>query len=200
MNLANHQRLLVSQKFEMGEMFGFETRNRYSILTENKEPIAYAAEQKKGILGFFLRQTLGHWFKFDVHFFDNSRRLILIATHPFRWYFTRIDLKDADGRPIGAIQKRFALFTKRFDVENAKGMVIFEVASPIWKLWTFPFKSNGKEVAFVRKKWSGLLSEAFTDRDNFMVEFAHPKLSEDERRLVTVSAVFIDLLYFEQKQ
>ncbi len=49
-----------------------------------------------------------------------------------------------------------------------------EVASSIWKLWTFPFIAGGAEVASVKKKWSGILSEAFTDRDKFQVEFPYP--------------------------
>jgi uncharacterized protein YxjI len=200
MQLKNHKRILVNQRFEAGEMFGFETRNKYQILDENQIPIGFAAEQKKGFLGFILRQTLGHWFKFDVHFFNQARQLFLVAHHPFRWFFTRIELSTPEGKSVGAIEKRFSILTKRFDVENAKGMVIFEVASPIWKLWTFAFKHKGRDLASVNKKWSGLLSEAFTDRDNFMVEFLHADLTDEERQLVMASAVFIDLLYFERKQ
>lgn len=200
MQLSKHQRLFVNQKFEAGEFFGFETRNKYQVLDEQKNLIAFAAEQRKGILGFLLRQYLGHWFKFDVHFFNGNREVFLIANHPFRWFFTRIELRDTQGRFIGAIQKRFSLLTKRFDVENARGMAILEVASPIWKLWTFEFKHQGKPVAKVQKKWSGVFSEMLTDRDNFMVEFTNPSMSEDERHLVMAAAVFIDLLYFEKSQ
>ena len=46
-----------------------------------------------------------------------------------------------------------------------------EVSSPFWRLWTFPFAARGAEVASVQKKWSGLLAEAFTDKDNFAVDF-----------------------------
>jgi uncharacterized protein YxjI len=72
-----------------------------------------------------------------------------------------------------------------------------EVASPLFKLWTFPFKQRGREVARVQKKWGGLLSEGFTDRDTFLVEFIHPELTEQERQLVLGAALFIDLVYFE---
>jgi len=199
MKLTDYTQLFVSQKFEAGELFGFETRNKYQILDDKKNPIAFAAEQRKGIFGFLLRQYFGHWYKFDVHFFNANRDLTFIAHHPFRWFFTRIELKDTQGKQIGAIQKRFSLLTKRFDVENDQGLVILEVASPIWKLWTFIFKHQGQDVAAVKKKWSGLLSEAFTDKDNFIVEFTQTSMSEEERLLVLASAVFVDLLYFEKK-
>jgi uncharacterized protein YxjI len=124
----------------------------------------------------------------------------MIGRHPFRWFFERIELSDADGRPLGAIQKRFAFFSKKFDVENAQGRTVLQVSSPIWRVWTFVFMRRGREAARVTKKWSGLISEAFTDKDNFLIEFKDPEMEDAERRLITASAVFIDLLYFERHQ
>ncbi len=197
--LATESKILVKQVHEIGEWLGFETRNKYQIMTESGRPIAYAAEQQKGIFGFILRQYLGHWRKFDVHFFTPDRVPLLIAHHPFRWFFERIEIRDNSGKYLGAIQKRFSILSKRFDVENAKGMTIMEVSSPIWKLWTFSFKHQGKLIASVKKKWAGIFSEAFTDKDNFLVEFNDPSMSEAERTLVMASSVFVDLLYFEKK-
>jgi uncharacterized protein YxjI len=74
-----------------------------------------------------------------------------------------------------------------------------EVASPFWRIWTFPFVAGGREVARVSKKWAGLLSEAFLDKDNFAVELLDDTLGETERALVLAAAVFIDLQYFERK-
>ncbi|MBY0316921.1 MAG: hypothetical protein K2Q26_15475 [Bdellovibrionales bacterium] len=200
MSLSGLKVILIHQVHEIGEWFGFETRNKYQILDETKTPIGFVAEQQKGILGFLFRQYLGHWRKFDVHFFTADRQLWLIAHHPFRWFFERIEIRDTQGQYIGAIQKRFSILTKRFDVENSRGMTVMEVSSPIWRLWTFTFRHQDKKVAEVQKKWSGIFSEMFTDKDNFLVEFSDPSLSEEERRLVMVSSVFVDLLYFEKKR
>ena len=60
--------------------------------------------------------------------------------------------------------------------------------------------SRNQKVAEVRKKWSGLLSEALTDRDNFEVEFVDRNMTIAEKSLVMVSSVFVDLLYFERKR
>lgn len=199
-NLMPLQKVFIKQVHEIGEWIGFETRNKYQILNEQNSPIGFAAEQQKGFWGFILRQYLGHWRKFDVHFFDNEHHPYLIAHHPFRWFFERIEVKDANGKYLGALQKRFSIFTKRFDVENEQGMVILEVSSPIWKLWTFPFMHKGNKIAEVKKKWSGILSEAFTDKDNFTLEYIDNSINEDEKKIILVSAVFIDLMYFENKR
>lgn len=199
LDLTGHARLFVKQKHEMGELFGFETRNRYEITDEQGGSVAYAAEQQKGILGFLLRQFFGHWRRFDIHLFDTERRPVLIGRHPFRFLFQRLEIFDPAGRAIGAIQQRFSLLSKRFDVVDGRGMTVFETASPFWRIWTFPFLHQGRQLAVVAKQWSGLLSEAFTDKDNFLVQFDEAGLSNDERLLVLAASVFIDLQYFERK-
>lgn len=151
-SLEHLSAVLVHQVHEIGEFFGFETRNKYQILDEQQALIGYAAEQQKGILGFILRQYLGHWRKFDVYFFTPDRALTMIAHHPFRWFFQRIEVRNAQGKLLGALQKRFSVLSKRFDVENERGMTIMEISSPIWRLWTFTYMHQGNQIAQVKKK------------------------------------------------
>jgi hypothetical protein len=198
-SLQNHSQLSVTQKFEWGELLGFETRNKFQILQEDGTAFAYAAEQNKGLLSGILRQIFGHWRSFEIHFFSPLREPFLVARHPFRWFFSRIEVRSPDGRYLGAIQKRFSVFSKAIDVENEVGATILEVRSPFWRPWRFPFVHLDKEKAVVCKRWSGAISEIFTDRDNFLVQFLDPQLPAAERALVLAAAIFIDLLYFEKK-
>lgn len=197
--LGNRQRLFVKQIFELAEMFGFESRNKYRICDESGVDIAYAAEQQKGFLGAVFRQWLGHWRTFDIHLFSQDRKPLLVASHPFRWYFQRLEVRDLQARFLGVIERRFSIFTKRFEVLDSAGRSLFIVASPIWRIWTFPFRRGHKEMARVSKKWSGLGYEMFTDRDNFLVEYLDANLTNDERVLILVSALYIDLKFFENK-
>ncbi len=199
MDLTQQTSILVHQIHEVAEFFGFETRNKYEILDKTGNRIGYAAEQHKGVMAFIMRQWFGHWRPFELHIFDAQRQLIMTAKHPFRWFFQRLEVKDAEGNFIGALQQRFAILEKRFDVEDQLGKVIMEVQSPFWRLWTFPFMSKGREVATVEKKWSGLFTEFLTDKDNFLVQFKNPYLDNKQRCLLVAAALFIDLQYFENK-
>ena len=199
MDLRKHSKVLVHQVFEAFELFGYETRNKYEILDENKQKIGYAAEQGKGVFAFFSRQFLGHWRTFELYFFDDKKVPFMSAIHPFRFYFERLEVKNKDGLIIGALQKRFSILTKRFDVEDPHGNVIMEMRSPFWRIWTFPFTRRGMEAAKIEKKWSGLLAEAFTDKDKFLVSYIDPALSEHEKLIVLAASVFIDIRYFEKK-
>ncbi len=137
--------------------------------------------------------------KFDVSFFNPQRELFLVAHHPFRWFFSRIEVIDAGGVLLGSIQKRWSLISKRLDLEDEKGNLFLEVSSPFWRMWSFSLKAHGNEKARISKKWSGVLFEAFTDKDKFLVEYTDPSLSDSSRKVILAASIFIDLLYFERK-
>jgi uncharacterized protein YxjI len=197
--LESTPQLVVRQYREPWEWIaGFETRNRYLVGDARGGPLAWAAEHGSGVGAFLLRQLLGHWRKFEIRFFDEGHRPVLRAVHPFRWLFKRLEVHGSDGRRIGAIQQRFSIIKKSFDVEDARGAVVMRVRSGIFRPWRFDFERNGRAVARVQKRWTGLLTEAFTDSDSFGVSF-EPSLGAAERLLVLAAAVFVDLRYFERK-
>ncbi len=198
-DIKNFSHLVIRQHHEVGEWIGFETRNKYEIRDEKGLPIGFAAEQQKGIFGFLIRQFLGHWRSFEIRIFNAARIPVLIAKHPFRFFFQRLEVFEANGQFVGVIQQRFSILTKRFDVQNEHGQVVMEVSSPFWRIWTFPFKFQGRELASIQKKWAGALSEIFTDKDNFHVGYTSPELTNEERWLVLAAAIFVDLQYFENK-
>ncbi len=199
MNLEGLAGVQVVQKKELGEvLIGFEGRNKYELRDLNDRPLGFAAEQGKGIFGFLMRSLLGHWRSFDVHIFDAQRQLAYRAHHPFRLFFQRLEVFDAAGRPVGALQQRWAFFKKRFDVEDASGRVLLEMRSGFFRIWTFPFFRGDAEVARVEKKWGGVLTEVFTDADRFRLTYG-AQLSTVERALLLAAALFVDLQFFEQK-
>jgi uncharacterized protein YxjI len=197
--LSHHHRLFVKQVFEIAELIGFETRNKYRVCDEGGRELMYAAEQQKGFFGIVMRQFFGHWRSFDIHFFDVHRQPVMHGHHPFRWFFQCLEVRAKDGRLLGKIERQFSILSKSFHVHDTQGRVVLEVFSPFWRIWTFPFKRGESERARVSKKWSGVGYELFTDRDNFLVEYLDPNLTSDERALVLAAAVYIDMMYFETK-
>lgn len=191
----------VRQRRELAEFFGFETRNKYEIDDESGQPLAYAAEQSRSIGGFIMRQIFGHWRRYEIHIFNPQRQLLWIALHPFCFYFHRLEIRTSNGEFLGAIQRRFAFFTKKFDVEDETGQVRMTVRSPFWRLWTFPFMMGSTEAAVITKKWGGGLREIFTDTDTFQVKFNQfPTLETNERIVILAASLFIDLQYFENNK
>lgn len=189
----------IVQRKELTEvLLGAETRNKYELRAPSGQVVGFAAEQGKGFLAVLARMFMGHWRTFEIHVFDAARNLLLRAHHPFRFFFQRLEIFDAAGRQLGAIQQRWGFVTKRFDVEDASGQVVLRMQSGLLKFWTFPFFRGDAEVARIEKKWSGSLTEMFTDADRFRLVFGGP-VSPVERRLLVAAALFVDLQYFEAK-
>lgn len=201
MNMTELKELIFVQRKELGELFGFEGRNRFQIYDAQKNPVGYTAEESRGIFGFLMRQFLGHWRSFKLTFFDQQRNVLFWANHPFRFYFERLEVFTPDGVMRGALQKRFSIFSKKFDVEDAYGNCLFEVNSPLWHIWTFRFfNRQGQQIASVEKKWGGLMKEFFLDADSFKLTISPTATISYEETLTLIAAsFFIDLQYFERK-
>lgn len=190
--------LHVQQVFEGFELLGFETRNKYKILDQDSNPLAFAAEQSTGIGGTILRQIFGHWRSFKVVIFDENRKPIYKLSFPFRWFFKTLILSEAEGRMIGKLEERFAIFRKKFDVYDANGALVAKINSSFFRFWTFEFFHNNRSLGKVQKKWSGVLGEFFTDKDNFIVTF-EKQLPPDTKALMLATCIMVDIVYFEQK-
>lgn len=199
MNLQNHQKIKIKQLKEFVELLGFETRNKYVIQDENNLSIGFAAEQGKGLFGLFFRSVLGHWRKYEIHFFDNQKVLIFKARHPFCWFFQVLEIYDSNNKFIGKLEQRWGILTKKFDLQDASGSVVAIMRSGLFRIWSFPIKKDGNEYALISKKWGGLLKELFLDADSFLLEYQNPTIPEDIRKTLLAAAIFVDLQYFEKK-
>lgn len=199
--LKSSPKLHVQQVQEAFEILtGFESRNKYRIYDENMTPIAYAAEKSTGLTGTLMRGLFRHWRKFEIQIFSQDRQLLYVAKFPFRWFFKTLQLEDASGCPIGHFQQRFAIFHKKFDLHDPHKKLIAQIESPWFKFWTFEFKLHKHRLGTIQKKWSGALSEFFTDKDNFTVSFADRDLDGKTKVLMMASCLMVDIVYFENNK
>ena len=196
--LRNHSSVIIRQRKELAELFGFETRNKYEISDEKGNLILYCAEMQKGFWGFLARQFLGHWRSFELHFFDSQKQPVWRANHPFRFIFQRLEILANDGHQIGTAVWKWAFLRKRYALNNEREGKTFAIESGFFSIWRFPVFHQGQEVGAIQKKWGGLLKEVLTDADTFQVEFAG-HLSEADRGLILSTAILVDLTYFERK-
>jgi len=198
--LAKEESIVIKQRKELIEFLSFESRNKYEILTRKGIQIGFAAEQQKGLLGILLRQILGHWRGFNINIYGMDHSLKYVASHPFRFYFQQLDIRDQQGNSLGSLKRKFSFLTKIFRVLDAHGKDICVMRSGLFKIWTFPFIRDGVEIARITKKWGGALTEFFLDSDTFLLEFIDDNLSGEERMILVNAALMIDLLYFEDNQ
>ena len=187
--------LVVSQKKEWGEILsGFETKNRYVVLSEMGNELYYAAEKSSFLLRMFLKALRP--FEIIVARADGST--VLNLQRPFRFYFHKLDVRDAQGKLLGTIEREFSLLRRLYRITNSMGMEICRLYGPLLHPWTFEIRENDRQVGKITKKWSGLAKEFFTDADNFAIEM--PPGKDVETKSVLLGAVFlIDFVHFESK-
>ena len=159
-DLTQFQELVVRQEVERLEVFtGFETENRYSVMTPEGEPLFYAFEES----GFFGRQFLNTHRPLNLHVIDNDGQPILTAHRDFFWFLSHLHMRDSEDRPLGSLHRQFAVLKRRFTLEDPNGIAQAEVEGSLFRPNTFMFYKQGTEVARITKQWSGIMREAFSD-------------------------------------
>ena len=109
-----------------------------------------------------------------------------------------MEIYDGDEK-VGAVQRKWSWFHRRFALENAAGEEVMEIFSPLFRIWTFKLMFQEQEVGRISKKWGGLLKEMFTDADVFGVE-CEPHVPVEVRRMLLVATFLIDFTCFENNQ
>lgn len=194
--LANTHGLRVQQQKEWGEIItGWETRNRYEITDSSGQTLFFAGEVDGS---WFARAFLKAKRPFTLEVKDTLGMTALTVRRPWTWFFSRADIFDGNGVQLGTIQQRFAIFQRRYTLLDARGGEIGELHGPFFKPWTFKIRVSGAECGKISKKWSGLLKEAFSDADNFGVEFG-PQIGPDLRTICLGATFLIDFVHFENK-
>jgi hypothetical protein len=192
--LAGLDGLRVKQATERMEAFtGWETRNLYHVGDSAGDWIYEAEEVSGGLVRNFLHSAR----PFDLTIREMGREeASFVVSRPFRWYFHEVEVFDATGRSIGKIEREFSWLNRVFTVRSAGDAALYRIVGPLWKPWTFIVERGGVEHARIVKQWSGLVREAYTDADNFGVDFG--QVTEPRHRALLLAALFlIDFMFFE---
>ena len=110
-------------------------------------------------------------------------------------YFHRINVFGPGRKYLGTVKRRFSVIHKLFYVFDSNNKFLCELKGPFWRPWTFGIVQNNQTYGYIKKSWSGILQEIFTDADSFEVQF--PDGASDTGKRLLLAAVFIlDFVYF----
>jgi uncharacterized protein YxjI len=202
---ARAHRLSVRQRKRWLEILtSFDARNVYVVYDEGGTPVLNVEEQGSGFGSFMKRLFLQYMrpFTSKVEDLSTGGTHVLTLRRPFRFVFHRLEVMDANGTKLGAIQRKWTWFRRKYVIEGPDGQEVAMLFGPFFRPWTFkvllPGGDSRQEVGLIQKKWSGLLKEAFTQADNFWVDFG----SVDDphlRALLFSATALIDIVHFERK-
>jgi len=206
--------LIVKQKVEVAEAIagmldiGYESKNKYKILNSMGQNVYKAKEDSDCCT----RMLCGPQRPFDMTIKDNNDQEVIHLSRPlacqscfFPCCLQEMEVSSPPGTTIGWIKQEWTCLTPKFSVCDADGNVVLVIKGP---LCTFSlcgdvrFKimvpDESDEVGEIAKNWSGVLKEAFTDADNFGINF--PMDLDVRCKATLIGACFlIDYMFFEKK-
>ena len=197
MDLTTYGELVVRQVVERLEvLIGFETANRYRVLTPAGADIMYAYEES----GTMSRQFLGTHRPLSIHVVDQQGQPVLSANRGFYWFRSLLSVHDGKGSAIGSLKRQFGIASRRFGIFDANDRQIGSIGGSLLHRYTFN-ASNGRgdQAGRIVKEWGGIGREAFTDADTFRIEFGDTERGQEFRLLLLAAAFAIDLEFFESK-
>ncbi|CAH1781696.1 unnamed protein product, partial [Owenia fusiformis] len=208
--LAMIDQLLVHQQVELLEAFtGFETNNKYEIKNSMGQRVYFAAEDTNCCT----RNCCGKERPFEIQIMDNAGREVIHLSSPLRcdtcWFpccLKKVEVSAPAGQVVGYVQQAWSILKPKYKIQNAAGDTVLIIDGPCCTcnicgdVEFQVYSSDGETpVGQIRKQWTGLVKEMFTDADNFGITF--PQDLDVNVKATLLGAVFlIDFMFFEKEQ
>lgn len=135
---------------------------------------------------------------FQLEITDLNGDVLVTIKRGWTFWMSKITLTDSRGDLLGTIKQKFAILKPTFKIADETGIEIASITGD-WKGWNFKIMDNNNQIGTITKKWNGILKEAFTTADKYVVDIV-PEYAEDKRKMAIVScAVTIDMVLKESK-
>ena len=198
-NILMRDAIIVQQEVELSNVLvGIDMGNRYSIHSTDGQKLGFSAEISGGVGGFLVRQFFNNARACTVQIFDPQGQEIGQARKPFKFIYSEMGAFDGDIE-IGRTRRR-SWISRNYSI-SVGGVEKFAISSSLfqWKNITFDVTRDGVVVATIAKKFEGFLKMAFTQADNFSIQFHDENLTLEERYTLLTTLFLIDYDVFEQK-
>lgn len=180
-------------------LFNWEQVNQYFIQIGQRQ-VGYIEELNVSFFRTLSRLFLGSHRPLDVAVVTGNTQ-ILELRRKFFFFFSNLQVMTTRGTVLGRVQRRLGIINRRYDLIDESGDVFATIRSPFFRIWTFHiFDRNDNKVGMISKKWSGFLKEAFTDADNFLIDFGAGEWTPAQRAVIFATAISIDFDFFENNQ
>ncbi len=136
---------------------------------------------------------------FELAIMDMQGNVQASIRRGWTFFMSKIEIMDGNGNVTGSIRQKFKFFKPTFLISDAQDNPIAKITGD-WKAWNFRIEdSGGNPIGTISKKWNGILKEAFTTADKYVVSIS-PAVAEDVRKTAIVSAaITIDMVLKESK-
>lgn len=134
---------------------------------------------------------------FTVDIFDDDGKKLMTLKRGFTLFRSSVNVLGVNDQKLGRYQQKLLSLGGKFEILDSIDQPVAMLQGD-WKGWNFTFKDKeGRELAKVTKKWSGLGKELFTSADNYAVD-VNPQVTEQGLKMLVLSAAFcVDMVLKE---
>ena len=198
-NDENLSRFFVHNDYFIDERVAFlKFTNSYKVYNSDGIQIGNIQQSMSGglkFLSFILSKSLFP-LKLDIKDMDDNT----LATIKRGWTFfmSKIQVLDSAGNVIAHIKQKFRLLKPSFTILNPNEEEIGIITGD-WKAWNFSINDfEQKQIGTITKKWAGILKEAFTTADKYIVSI-NPDVPMEQKIPIISAAITIDMVLKESK-
>jgi hypothetical protein len=195
--------IIIQQATEMTNvLLGIDTANKYDVFSPTGVKLGSVAEIGGGAGGFIMRQLFNNARACKLQIFDIQGMEIGLIDKPFRFIYSEMASVAGQQGAMGEVgrAKRVSMFGRNYTI-TVGGQHQFSIQSSLFQFRRFKFDvtRNGIVVASIVKKYEGFMKMAFTQADNFSIQFFDKNLTIEERYTLFATLFLIDYDVFEQR-
>ncbi|MDR2768894.1 MAG: hypothetical protein LBB82_11280 [Treponema sp.] len=173
--------------------------NAYKVYNSGGEQIGAIQETMHGglkLLSLFVNKA---FFPFKLNILDTEGKVLATIKRGWTFFMSKIQVLNAEGSPVASIKQQFKLFKPTFHIFDMGERPLASITGD-WKAWNFTITdAGGSQIGTITKKWNGILKEAFTTADKYIVSIK-PGVAEDSGKIAIVAtAITIDMVLKESK-
>ena len=173
--------------------------NTYKVYNENGDQIGTIKQMMPGylkVLSLFLNKAV---FPFKLDIINAEEQVLVTIKRGWTLFISKIEIIGPEKNVIARINQKFKMFKPTFNIVDANGNSVATITGD-WKAWNFVITdNNNNQIGTVTKKWGGVLREAFTTADKYIVSINPGVDSGINRIAVVATAVTIDMVLKESK-
>jgi uncharacterized protein YxjI len=172
--------------------------NTYKVYDSSGSQIGVIEESMPAGLKFLSLILSKAFMPFTLDIVDVERNVLVTIKRGWTFFLSKISIYDGGGNEIARIKQQFKMFKPTFYITDLNDASL-AVISGDWKAWNFTIAENGdKQIGTITKKWNGILKEAFTTADKYIVSINSE--TEGIKRIATLAAaITIDMVLKESK-
>ncbi|MDR2072483.1 MAG: hypothetical protein LBP60_03515 [Spirochaetaceae bacterium] len=192
-NFFKHNEYFIDEKVQF-----LKFTNTYKVYDSSGSQIGVIQESMPTVLKL-LSLVLGKAsMPFTLSIADTEDHVLATIKRGWTFFMSKISIYDGEGSEIARIKQKFKMFKPTFHILDLNDAALATISGD-WKAWNFTITEAGdKQVGTITKKWSGLLKEAFTTADKYIVS-VDAGLAGVTRIATVAAAITIDMVLKESK-